>query len=294
MSTLNTLLNSGVQFAIPLLLAAIGELVAQRSGVVNIGIEGYMAAGAYTAFLMIHEGGGVTAALAVAALSGLASSAVMVVGSVLLKANQILVGFALFVLVPNLTAFFFIQSKNQGSVTPMAQHSVPFLGNLPLLGPMLFRQSYLFYLALVAAGLVAVFFARTRGGLNVIAVGHDPVAARTRGIRPVRVQAMAVLFCGLMSGLGGAALSIGSVGNFTPGIIDGRGLIVVATVILGRWTVTGVLTGSILIGVLTAAQLVYSDSTFIPIQVFGALPWAIVLIALLVSLRWRSNDPRSL
>jgi simple sugar transport system permease protein len=218
----------------------------------------------------------------------------MVVASVWLKANQILVGFALFVLLPNLTAFLFIQSSNQGSVTPMSEHSIPGLAHLPILGPMLFQQSYLFYLAVVAAALVAVFFARTRRGLNVIAVGHDPAAARTRGIRPTTVQAAAVLFCGVMAGLGGAALSIGSVGNFTPGIIDGRGLIVVATVILGRWTVTGVFAGSIMIGVLTAAQLVYSDSTFIPIQVFGALPWAIVLIALLVSLRLRSNQPRTL
>jgi simple sugar transport system permease protein len=291
---IESLLNSGVRFAVPLLLAALGELVSQRAGVVNIGIEGYMAVGACTGFVVALNGGGTPLALVLAAVAGLAAASLMAIASVWLGANQILVGFALFVLLPGLTAFLYLQFNVSGSISPIPAIQVPVLSDLPLVGRVLFQQNGLFYLALLVAVLVAVLFTRTRHGLAVVAVGHDLTVASTRGIRPRRVQAAAVLFCGLMSGIAGASLAIGSVGTFSPGLIDGRGLIVIAIVILGRWSVAGVLMGSLLIGVLDAAQLVFSDSTTMPIQAYASLPWLIVLAALLLSLKLRSNQPRSL
>ncbi|HCJ49961.1 MAG TPA: ABC transporter permease [Microbacterium sp.] len=294
MDILEPLLASGIRFAIPLLIAALGELVSQRAGVTNIGTEGYMAAGAFTGFAVMLAGGGAPGALVVAAVAGILCASIMAIAAVWLGANQILVGFALFVLLPNLAGFLYLQLGITGTVAPFVPLPLPVLSSIPIAGPTLFTQSILFYAAILAAILLAQFFTRTRSGLALVAVGHDPAVAASRGIRVKSVQTAAVLFGGLMSGLGGAALAIGSVGSYSPGLIDGRGLIVIAIVILGRWTVTGVVVGATLIGVLDAAQLVFSDTTAIPIQLFAALPWVIVLVALLISVRLRSHQPRSL
>jgi simple sugar transport system permease protein len=205
-----------------------------------------------------------------------------------------MVGFSLFILIPALASFLYVQSGVTVGLDALPVLPIPLLSEIPFLGPVLFSQNLFFYLAIAIAIAVAFLFSRTRAGLTIVAVGHDPVVSAARGVQVTRVRVIAVLVCGLLAGLAGAALIIGSVGSFSSGVVDGRGLIALAIVILGRWSIDGVVAGAALIGILDAAQLSLSPSAAIPIQLLAALPWIVVIAALVVSVRLRSNVPRNL
>ena len=125
-------------------------------------------------------------------------------------------------------------------------------------------------------------------------MGHDAQKAQTKGLSPARVQTFALLACGALAGLGGAALSMGSVGSYTPNIIGGRGFIAIAIVILGRWSVLGAAAGALLMGLLEAFKLNLPQLVDVPIQLLSALPWVVVILMLVFSARMRSQAPRSL
>lgn len=294
MDLLEAVLSSAVRLMVPLLLAALGELISQRSGVMNIGLEGYMTAGAFTAFLVAVSGWGVAPAILLAALAAAAVAAVMAIGAVWLRANAILVGFAIFVLVPGLANFLYVQSGNLDATPDLAVWRIPLLQDIPVIGQALFAEKVFYWLAVAFAVVIYLFFARTQAGLIVTATGHDPGSVQKRGTSPRKVQTLALLACGAMAGLGGAALSLGAVGAYQPDIVGGRGLIAIAVVILGRWTVTGAVGGAFLIALLDAIRLRISQDSSIPVQLLGAVPWIVVILMLLASTRMRSNAPRTL
>jgi ABC-type uncharacterized transport system permease subunit len=294
MDVAEAVLNSAVRLMVPLLLAALGELVAQRAGVMNIGLEGMMTAGAFMAYVAATLAWGLPVAMLVAAVAGAVIASMMALGAVWLRGNAILVGFALFVLVPGLANFLYVQSGWLDATPGLATLRIPFLSDLPLLGSPLFAQNVFYYVSVVAAIGAWFLFSRTRTGIVITAVGHDPDAARRRGSSPRRVQTYALLVCGLLAGLGGAALSLGATGAYAPNIVGGRGLIVIAIVILGRWTVSGAAAGALLIAVLDALKLRIAQGSDIPVQLLGALPWVVVILMLVVSARMRSHAPRTL
>lgn len=294
MDLLEAILSTSVRLMVPLLLAALGELIAERSGVMNIGLEGMITAGAFTAYAAVMVSGGLIGGIAVAVASGALVALVMAVGSVWMRGNQILVGFALFILVPGIANFLYVQIGWTGGSPALATWRVPGLSELPLIGPALFAQNAFYYVAILLTIVVWAFFARTRAGIVVTAVGHSPATSRTKGTSPVAVRTWALLACGALAGLAGAAMSLGSVGSYVPDIVGGRGLIVIAIVILGRWTVTGALAGAFLIAVLDSLKLNLAEQSTIPLQLFGALPWIVVILMLVASYRMRSNTPRSL
>lgn len=294
MDVTEAVLNSAIRLMVPLLLAALGELIAQRAGVMNIGLEGMMTAGAFMAYVAATLAWGLPVAIVVAAVAGALIALMMAVGAVWLRGNAILVGFALFVLVPGLANFLYVQSGWLDATPSLATITVPVLSDIPVIGSPLFAQNLFYYLAILAAIGAWFLFARTRTGIVVTAVGHDPGAAQRRGSDSRRVQTYALIACGLLAGLGGAALSLGATGAYAPNIVGGRGLIVIAIVILGRWTVSGAVAGALLIALLDALKLRIAQGSEIPVQLLGALPWVVVILMLVVSARMRSNAPRTL
>ncbi len=294
MDTIEVVLSVSVRLMVPLLLAALGELISERAGIMNIGLEGFMTAGAFVAFAVAFGGWPVGMAIVIAAVAGLVVSALMAMGAVWLRGNAILVGFALFVMVPGLANFLYVEQLSQGATPKLSAYSVPILDQIPVVGKALFTQNVFYWLAIGLCVLVYLLFSRTQLGLIITATGHEPEAVRKRGHSPRWIQTGAILACGALAGLGGAALSLGAVGSYQPNIINGRGLIVIAIVILGRWTVLGAIGGAFLIALLEALKLRVSQDSDIPIQLLGALPWIVVIVMLLVSTRMRSNAPRTL
>lgn len=294
METFEAVMSSAVRLMVPLLLAALGELISERAGVMNIGLEGFMTAGAFTAFAVIVGGWGVLPAILMAAVVAALVSSIMAAGAVWLRGNAILVGFALFVMVPGLANFLYVQKNNQDATPKLHIFTVPGLEQIPGVGKALFSENVFYWMAVVLCVLVYLLFSRTQTGLTITATGHEPETVRKRGKDPRVVQTMAVLACGALAGLGGASLTLGAVGSYQPNIVDGRGLIVIAIVILGRWTVPGAIAGAFLIALLDALKLRVSQDSDIPVQLLGALPWIVVILMLVASTRMRSSAPRTL
>ncbi|WP_110208953.1 ABC transporter permease [Nocardioides daejeonensis] len=294
MDLLEAILNTSLRLMVPLLLAALGELIAERAGVLNIGLEGMITAGAFSAYAAVMLGWGWPAAIIAALVIGAAVAAVMAIGAVWMGGNQILVGFALFILVPGIANFLYVQIGWTDGSPALNTFAVPLLSEIPVFGPALFEQTVFFYLAALLAAAVWFLFARTRAGVVVTATGHSPVSVNNRGSSSRRVRTYALLACGALAGIAGAAMSLGSVGSYVPNIVGGRGLIVIAIVILGRWTVPGAVAGALLIAVLDSLQLNLAEQSGIPLQLFSTLPWLVVIAMLVVSARLRSNVPRTL
>jgi ABC-type uncharacterized transport system permease subunit len=286
--------NSSVRLMVPLLLAMLGELISQRSGIMNVGLEGMMTAGAFAAFVAAVISLNIPMSIAIGAAAGLMVGSIMAVGTVWMRGNAILVGFALFVLVPGVANFLYIQGGLNDATPWMPTLSVPGLSEIPVIGSVLFSQNAFYFLAVGLTVAVWFLFARTRVGLTISAVGHSPYAAETKGVSARWVQTVALLACGAFAGIAGASLSLGAIGSYVPNIIGGRGFIVIAIVILGRWSVSGAVAGAILLAVLDAIQLRLAQQSDIPVQLLGALPWVVVIVMLVLSARLRSNAPRTL
>lgn len=294
MDILEAILSTSVRLMVPLLLAALGELIAERAGVLNIGLEGMITAGAFTAYAAVMLGWGLPAALLAAILGGAVVAAVMALGAVWMGGNQILVGFALFILVPGVANFMYVQIEWGGGSPALDTLSIPVLSRIPVIGTALFSQTIFYYMAVILAVVTWLLFARSRAGVTLTATGHSPISVSNRGTSPRRVRTYALLACGSLAGIAGAAMSLGSVGSYVPHIVGGRGLIVIAIVILGRWTVSGAVAGAFLIAVLDSLQLNIAEQSGIPLQLFSMLPWLVVIGMLVVSYRLRSNVPRTL
>lgn len=294
MEFLAVVIESSVRLMVPLLLATLGELISERSGVMNVGLEGMMAAGAFAGFYAAVVGFSLPVAILFALLCGALAGAMMAFGAVWLKGNQILVGFALFVMLPGLASFLLVQLNVSVGTPAVNEIAIPYLSEIPFVGKLLFSQNVFYYMAVVLTVGVWIMFSRSTAGLIISSVGHDPAKAQTKGFSPFWVQTYALVVCGALAGLGGAALSLGAVGSYTPNIIGGRGFIVIAIVILGRWTVAGAVAGALLMGLLEALKLNLTQLADIPIHLLGALPWIIVIGMLLFSSRMRSNAPRTL
>ena len=287
--------ETGVRLMIPILLAAIGELIAQRAGVMNIGMEGYMTAGAYAGFLTMFATGSLPLAIAAALVAGILVSLLMVGASVWGNANQILAGFAIFIMVPALTGYLFLQlSDGQRATQPLPSLAIPVLHEIPLIGSALFDQNVFWYLTLVIGVLVWIVVTRTRWGLQLDACGHDPAITEAKGVSVRRTRAIAVMLAGALGGLGGAALTVGALGAFSTGVVNGRGFIAIAVVILGGWKLGRTFVAAAVIGICDALRLHAGGVIDVPVQLLGALPWLVVLVMLVLATRLTRSMPRAL
>jgi ABC-type uncharacterized transport system permease subunit len=255
MTDLAPFLEAAIRTAAPLLLAAIGESVAERAGVLNIGLEGCIIAGAYAAF--VAGSGSPVTGYSAAILAGAAVGALHVVFAILRRHDQVIVGTALTMLALGVTGTLFRAGQDHSvlfvSMEPVVR--VPLLASIPVIGAA-FSQPATTYFALALLPAVWWWLHRTHAGIALRAVGDSHDAARAAGVRVVLVQSGAVLFGAALGGLAGGALVLAQAGSFAEGMSAGRGFLAIAIVALGRWRVGGVAAASVVFGAAMALQYV--------------------------------------
>lgn len=277
-------LAATVRVATPLLLAATGETLAERSGVLNLGIEGSMLAGALAAAIAA-TGGTPWSGLLAALLAGAALAAVFALVTVHAGGDQIIAGTAITLGSVGLTGAIYravFGATGAGlSVPTFHPLEVPGLSRLPVLGPAFFAQPATTYLALGIVPLLWWFLFRTRPGLALRAAGESAEAARGAGVRVRAARTLAVVVGGALAGAAGATLVLAQVGTFAERMTAGRGFIAIAIVVLGRWQPVGVLLAAGLFGAATALQfLVQAAGIGIPYQLVLMLPYVLALLGL--------------
>ncbi len=289
MMVIESMLAATVRTTTPLLLAGLGELVTERAGVINIGLEGAVIAGAFAATVtasVTGVAGGYGAGMGAGVLVGLLL-AVFVVG---LGADQIITGTALSLLALGATGALYRVAFGAGGVAlslpTSASVRIPGLAGLPVVGPALFDQPMVTYLAVLLIPALWWFLYRTQVGLGLRAIGEAPRSALAAGIAVDRVRTGAIIFGSALGGLAGATLVLAQAGTFAEGMSAGRGFIAIAIVALGRWTPFGVSLAAVVFGLATAMQYVV-QALGLPIryELVLMLPYALTLVALAVSPR---------
>jgi simple sugar transport system permease protein len=252
-------LAASIRIATPLLLVALGGLLSERAGTFAVGLEGMMLAGAFGGAVATFVFASPAIGLLASAASGAALGLIVALATTRFRADQIVMGLAVNILALGLTSF--LLRALFGGQAPVIQLQtlralpLPYLSDLPGVGPILFRQPLLTYAAFLLTIAMYVFLLKTRTGLTLRAVGENPEAAFAVGSDPVRVRMAAVVAGAALAGLGGAVLSLQEVGTFTDGMTNGRGFIALAAVIVGRWMPFGTLFGCLLFGGVAALEL---------------------------------------
>ena len=285
--------------AVPLIFAGLGELVVERTGVLNLGVEGMMLVGAIAGFAAAAESGyGVAIGLPAGALAGAATAMVFAFFALSLAANQSACGLALTIFGIGLSAFIG-QSYISYSLPGLKPIAIPLLSDLPLLGPVLFTQDAVVYLSLIAYTLVTWTLSKTRLGLLLKAVGESPEAAHTIGYPVIAIRIGAVAFGGAMAGIAGAYLSTVYTPLWVQNMSAGRGWIAVALVVFASWKPTRLLFGAYLFGAVTILQFhAQGLGLHVPSQLLAALPYLATIVVLVIISRDRrvlqNNLPASL
>jgi len=291
-------LAATVRTAIPVLLAALGEVYSESSGVINIGLEGQMLVGCLAGFLAAFYANSVWAAIAFSALAGGAIALLLAVMTITLRANQVVTGVTVNLLCLGLTTFvyraLFGVSLVAPSIPTMHEVVLPVLSQIPIIGPVLFQQKPSVYVAVLMAFLLHFVFYKTTVGLQVRAVGENPTASETMGVNIIRTRYLCVVFAGVMAGLAGAILSVGEVGGFTYNMSAGRGFMALAIVIFGRWNPLLVLVASLFFGVADSLQLsLQALGLKLPSELFLSVPYLLTIIIVAVT-STRSRAPATL
>jgi ABC-type uncharacterized transport system permease subunit len=281
--TWSALFAAMLRFATPLIFGALGGIVSERSGVVNIGIEGMMLMGCYFGIYGADVGGSWVMGLLFAAAAGGVLALVHAVFSVTLRADQIVGGVAINLLALGVTGYLFVDHYgDQGTpdnISRVPDVTLPLIKDIPFVGDAIGKTNLLTWLALLMVVALAVFLFRTPRGLRLRSVGEHPRAAETVGLSVIRTRYLAVVASGVFAALGGAYLSIGFLGSFNQNLTAGRGYIALAVVICGRWRPGGALAFACLFGFSSAiAQRLpaFSESGAV---LFQALPYVLTIIA---------------
>jgi simple sugar transport system permease protein len=275
--------GSSLRLAVPLLLAGIGELVSERAGVLNMSIEGMMLTAAFGAAVgawatgspLLGLGLGILAVLPVAALQAVLSNA--------LRANQIVTGIGINILVLGATTLAYREifgARSREQIPGLVKWKPPLIGDLPVFGAAVFEQVWLLYAGLVIIAATALVLRYTSIGIAVQAAGAEPRAADKSGLSVMRIRNGAVLFAGLMSALAGAFLSIGDIHTFTEGMTRGAGYLAIASVIFGKWKIGGTILACLLFGAATALQFqLPALGIGVPNAILIMLPYLLALLA---------------
>ena len=293
----SALIAAMLRFATPLTLAALGGVLSERSGVINIGLEGMMLMGAFFGIF----GADLTGSWLLGAVIGMASGAAMglvhAVLSISLRADQVVGGTAINLLAVGITGYVFVahygQQGTPGDVPRVPEVSLPGIKEIPFVGDAIGEASLLTWVALILVPLLALYLFRTPGGLRLRSVGEKPRAADSVGVPVMRTRYFAVVSSGILAALGGVYLSIALVGSFNPLMTDGRGFIALAAVIFGNWRPGGALAGALLFGFSSAvAQRLpaFSDSLAV---LFQALPYVLTLVVV-AGVIGRSRPPAAI
>jgi len=290
------LLAGALALAVPLVFGALGGVLGERSGVVNIAIDGQLLFGAFGAALVGSLTGSAWAALFAAMLAGALVALILGVFAITYFVDQVIVGVVLNVLVIGFTSFMFSQvlapnTAQLNSPPHLKAWAIPGLGDVPLVGPILFRQTVLVYLLYITVGVVTWALYRTRWGLRVRAVGEHPTAADTVGIKVNRTRYRTVLLAGMIAGAGGATYTLVAVSQFNREMTGGAGYIALAAVIFGKWDPIRATLAALLFGFATNLQNVLSVlGAPVPSQFMLMLPYVVTVFAV-AGLVGRSRPP---
>ena len=274
---LSNLILAGVRMATPLIFLALAELYSQRSGLVHIGLEGLASIGSLVGFLVSLITGSPLLGMAAGAAAGILVNMIYAYATITLCAEQIVYGMAINIFAPALAAFIYRVYFGAGSelvqVALMETVAIPGLKDIPFLGPLLFDQTPMVYLAYALVIFTAIYFNKTKSGLNFKAVGEHPKAAATLGINVIGVRYAASVICGALAGMGGAYLTTCYTTTYVDGNVAGRGFIALAAVIFGRWSAGGVLLACLFFGFCDALQIRLQVGSFgVPYQFFQMIP----------------------
>lgn len=282
---LTALISGGVIAGIPLLLAALGESISERSGVLNLGIEGFMIIGAYLGFIVAYYLHSTWLGFLGGAAGGVLACSVMIVLCVWLGLDQIVVGIAITLAGEGITSV--LQGAEFGTTYPRLGAtptlSIPLLDKIPVVGPGLFEQNLLVYLGILFAVALAWLFRSTNVGLNLRAAGEKPEALDAAGVSVAATRSWAVLSTGALAGLGGGFLAIAGAGVFTPFMTQGQGYMAIVICMLGRgkpvWVALASLLFGISLSITTALQLAGIE---ISTDLINMLPFIAVMVALVI------------
>jgi simple sugar transport system permease protein len=281
------LLASAVRLAMPLLIAGLGEIFTERSGILNIGIEGAMLFGGLGGFLGSYYTGSPWLGLLSGMLAGAMMSSIHAFLTINLAVDQVVSGIAVNLLSTGVSIFLYRAIFGISTSLPSANGfdvvEIPFLSKIPILGPILFQHQILVYLGLGLVLLASIVLNRTTFGLRVTAVGEDPHAAETMGINVYAHRWACEVIGGLAAGMAGTFLALGQLTTWQETIVAGRGFIAVAVVMFGRWNPVGALGASLLFGLADAFQLHLQAFSFtsIPPQLLRGLPYLVTILVML-------------
>jgi general nucleoside transport system permease protein len=277
-----------VRIATPLILATLGELYSERSGVLNLGIEGTMLLGAMVGFSAAYFTGSLWLGVAAALFAGLCAGLLMSFLAVVLGVSQHVSGIGLTLLATGLAFYLyrliFGQPASPPNIVPFQPLPIPLLSDIPLLGRVLFNQTPLTYIALLAVPATAFLLYRTPWGLSLRTVGENPRAADAAGVSVWGMRTQALLIGGALMGVAGAYLTISQFNAFTFGVVSGRGWVAIALVVFGLWSPWRCAAGALLFAALEALQLRLQTNNVLhlPYQVFLMLPFVMTIVAMAI------------
>lgn len=299
MNVIEVTISVGLLIATPILIAALGEAICERAGVLNIGLEGVMECGALAGFVGVTVTGSVGLGFVVAAIVGIVIGLLLAVLMVTLHTNQFYTGIVVWIFFLGVTGFvhrigFWHASTVDASFLDI---KIPLLSELPLIGPALFGANLVTYAALALALAVWVLFDRTKIGLWITAAGHRPEALETVGVSPTRVRYACLMICSMLGAIAGAHISVVATGlyysaGFFEGVVAGRGWMAIILVNFGSWRAMRILFGAILIGMTWAFQLrIQTLVKGYPPQMFMMLPYVVAFVFMFMG---RINFPAAL
>lgn len=282
----------------PLVFAALGELVTEKSGVLNLGVEGMMLVGAVCGFAVAANTGSLWMGVLVAILAGAAMAFIFGMLTLTFQANQVAAGLALTIFGIGLSAYIGLDYTSV-ALTGMQSVQIPLLSKIPLLGPTIFSLDPLIYLSFLLFAAISYFLYKTKVGLLLRAIGESPRSAHSIGYPVIRIRYMAVMFGGALAGLGGAYLALVYTPLWVEGLTAGRGWISLALVVFATWRPTRVILGAYLFGGVTILQFhVQGLGIDLPSQLLSALPYIATIVVLVLISRdintIRLNAPASI
>jgi general nucleoside transport system permease protein len=293
----SALVAAMLRYATPLLFAALGGIISERSGVINIGLEGMMLMGAYFGIYgadVLHSW---ALGCLVAIVSGGVLALVHAVFSIHLRANQVVSGTAINFLALGITDYFFFAhygpSGTPSSISQVPNVKLPLIQHVGFFGTAIGGANLLTWIALLLVPVLTVFLFRTRWGLRLRSVGEKPRAADTVGLPVLRIRYLAVVVSGMLAGLGGAYLSVAFVGSFSNNMTEGRGFIALAAVIFGKWRPVGAMAATLLFGFASALAVRLPTFSQSAATLFQTLPYLLTLIAV-AGIIGRSRPPAAI
>jgi len=285
-------LSTGVVLGTPLAFAALGELISERAGVINLGVEGMMLVGAVVGFAVGIHTGSIFLAMVAGALAGSLLALVHAVMTIGLRVNQIVMGLTLTVLGTGLSSYIGASYGDEPFKHHLSTIDIPLLSKIPWLGEILFQQDILVYIAIFTVVLAGLVLNRTRQGLSLRGVGEAPAAADAAGVPIFAMRYVAVWLGGLLAGLGGAYLSVVYTRSWSNELTAGRGWIAIALVIFASWRPLLLLPGALLFGFIEALNFqLQAKNVSIPSQYLAMMPYVFTLVVLaIVWTRQRSRN----